>query len=86
MQFLSKQDAGGKYQDMSSDTSIGLQQLKQEILKHELERANWEKERSDLVRRQESIEEELDQVKQAKEEAEQQVMSLEREIRTKDEQ
>ncbi|KAL9975188.1 hypothetical protein ACROYT_G012317 [Oculina patagonica] len=81
MQFLNKQDAGQKQQDMSSDTPDRGLKLKEKIEKH----SNWEKERVDLLKRQESLEEELEQVKQAKEEAEQRVINLEIELRDKEE-
>ena len=56
-------------------------QLKAKIEKH----SGWEKQRGDFLRRQQSLEEELEQVKHSKEEAEQRVVDLERDLRVKEE-
>ena len=65
----------------STDSPDGFLQLNKKIEKH----SNWEKERGDLLRQQERLQEELEQVKQTKEEAQQRVMNLERELRVKEE-
>ena len=53
--------------------------MKENFAKH------WEKQQGELLKRQESLEEELDLTKQAKEEAEQKIVNLERELKAKTE-
>jgi len=79
MQFFNNQDIEREEQEISSGTPDGIQQIKENFAKH------WEKQQDELLKRQESLEEELELTKQAKEEAEQKIVNLERELKAKTE-
>ena len=62
-----------------------MQQLKDEFKKLKLEQSNWQKEQSDWFSQQECLEAELRQVQRTKEEAEQEIGNLKRQLKAKDE-
>ena len=62
-----------------------MQQLKDEFKRLKLEQSNWQKEQSDWFSQQECLEAELRQVQRTKEEAEQEIGNLRRQLKAKDE-
>ena len=62
-----------------------MQQLKDEFKRLKLEQSNWQKEQSDWFSQQECLEAELRQVQRTKEEAEQEIGNLKRQLKAKDE-
>ena len=64
---------------------MGIPGLREEIKRLKLEQYNWEKEQNDLLSRHQYLEEELEQCQNAKEELEQQVVNLQKELRAKEE-
>ena len=62
-----------------------MQEMKDEFKRLKLEQSNWQKEQSDWFSQQECLEAELRQVQRTKEEAEQEIGNLKRQLKAKDE-